>query len=84
MIKATKKENEEVLIEIKHRYEDKVLFSYTCENNTIKLTLLKAIEMKADLSYADLRFANLRYANLNYAKGTFVFNYGVKLKVVKQ
>jgi uncharacterized protein YjbI with pentapeptide repeats len=37
----------------------------------------------ADLSYADLRSADLSYADLSYAEGEFYFNYGVKLKVVK-
>jgi len=37
----------------------------------------------ADLRYANLCYADLRYANLCYAKGEFYFNYGVKLKVVK-
>jgi uncharacterized protein YjbI with pentapeptide repeats len=36
----------------------------------------------ADLSGANLRLANLRGANLSEAKGTFMFNCGVKLKVV--
>lgn len=41
----------------------------------------------ADLSFADLRSADLRSANLSSAdlrsaKGTFIFNFGVKMKVV--
>jgi uncharacterized protein YjbI with pentapeptide repeats len=41
----------------------------------------------ADLSWANLRGADLReadlsWANLRGAKGTFIFNWGVKLKVV--
>ena len=38
----------------------------------------------ADLSSADLRYADLSYADLRSAKGKFIFNYGVKLQVVKE
>ncbi len=58
-------------IKIKDR-NDKVLFTHTCDNNTITITLEKAISEGADLRYADLRYAdlegaNLRGANLRYA-----------------
>lgn len=49
--------------------------------NKVGKVLLK---IEADtLRGADLRGADLRAANLTGAKGTFVFNYGVKLMVVK-
>ena len=51
-------------IEIKDRYAGEVLFSHECENNTVKITLIKAIEENADLWSADLRDANLKNANL--------------------
>ena len=50
--------------------------------------LCRADLCRADLRGADLRGANLSGANLCWADlcradGTFIFNYGVKLKVVK-
>ena len=58
-------------IEIKSIY-GKVLFTQTCEYNTILLTLLEAIKRGADLGGADLGGADLggadlRSANLSYA-----------------
>ncbi len=38
----------------------------------------------ADLSYADLSSADLSSADLSSAKGTFIFNFGVKLRVVNE
>ena len=57
-----------IKIQIKSIYGS-ILFEYEKENNTIKDTLLKAIESGADLRYADLRYADLNDANLN--EGTF-------------
>ena len=37
----------------------------------------------ANLRSADLRSADLRFADLSSAKGTFTFNFRVKLKVVE-
>ena len=54
-------------IEIKDRDTGEVLFSHECENNTVKITLIKAIEENADLWNANLRDANLRNANLRNA-----------------
>ena len=53
-------------IEIKSIY-GQILFTHTCDNNTILTTLLEAIKSYADLSGADLSGANLRYANLSDA-----------------
>ena|SRR3990167_8092784 len=39
---------------------------------------------KANLSGADLRGADLRGADLSGAKGEFIFNFGVKLKVMNE
>jgi uncharacterized protein YjbI with pentapeptide repeats len=36
------------------------------------------------LSSANLSSANLSSANLRFAKGTFTFNYGVKLQIDKE
>ena len=55
-----------IKIEIKSVF-GKVLFSYEKENNTLKETILEAINSNADLSGANLRYADLRYANLRYA-----------------
>ena len=49
-----------------------VLFSYDCEDNTVKKTVEEAVRQKVDLFYvdfygADLRFANLKGAHLNNA-----------------
>ncbi len=49
-----------------------VLFSYTCENNSFKKTLIEAIKQhvslrNANLSYAVLRGVDLSNANLSYA-----------------
>ena len=53
-------------IEIKNIY-GQILFTHTCENNTIKVTLLEAIKRGANLRGADLSYANLSGANLSYA-----------------
>ena len=43
--------------------------------------LIYADLSNANLSNADLRNANLRNADLRNAEGTFIFNFGVKLKI---
>ena len=53
-------------IEIKSIYGD-VLFTYECEDNTIKTTLINAIESRADLSGANLSGADLSRADLSRA-----------------
>ena len=53
-------------IKIKSIYGD-VLFTRTCENNTILTTLQEAIKSGADLRYANLSGTNLSDANLGYA-----------------
>ena len=55
-----------IKIQIKSIYGS-ILFEYEKEKNTIKDTLLKAIESGADLSGANLSYANLSYANLSGA-----------------
>jgi uncharacterized protein YjbI with pentapeptide repeats len=47
-------------IEIKNRFNGKVLFIYDQENNSLKATLEAGIKVGADLSNADLRGAYLR------------------------
>ena len=44
-----------------------LLFSHTCEGNSIKLTIEKAVSMGANLRGANLRDADLRGANLRDA-----------------
>ncbi len=56
-----------IKIEIKNRFTGKILFEYSKDNNTIKDTVLKAIEDKADLRWANLSEANLSKANLSEA-----------------
>jgi uncharacterized protein YjbI with pentapeptide repeats len=77
-----KTEENVMKIEIRSRLTCDVLFSFECENNTIKLTIQAAIRAganlrdadlrdadlySADLYSADLRGANLRYADLRDA-----------------
>ena len=45
-----------------------LLFSYECENNDVKKTLLRAYLEGADLRWAYLEGANLQEANLGRAK----------------
>lgn len=59
-------------IEIKHKITGKVLVKIKGKNLSW-----------ADLRWADLRGADLRGADLSGAVGTFIFNWGVKLKIVK-
>ena len=54
-------------IEIKNRFTGKVLFEYENENNTIKDTLVKAVEQGAYLQDAYLQGADLRGADLRGA-----------------
>jgi uncharacterized protein YjbI with pentapeptide repeats len=53
-------------IKIKDR-KDRVVFTHTCDNNTIKITLEKAISEKVDLTGSNLTYANLTYADLRDA-----------------
>ena len=55
-----------IKIEIKSVFR-KVIFEYECENNTMKKTVEKAIEGKADLRWADLSSSDLRSADLRWA-----------------
>ena len=41
-------------IEIKNRYTGEVIYSYECENNTIKKTLEMAVSENANLENANL------------------------------
>jgi len=84
-------------IEIRSKDNNQILFS--CETESIKKAVERAVKNSVDLSSADLRFADLRsadlrfadlrsadlrYANLRFCKGDFIYNYGVKLKVVEE
>ena len=76
--------NNKIKIEIKNRYSESVIYEYECENNTIKITLEKAVEENINLyganlegAYlygANLKGANLEGANLNgaYLKGAYL------------
>jgi len=56
---------------IRNRFDDSVIFEHECENNTIKLTVEKAVIIGANLGDANLKCklgdANLGYANLRDA-----------------
>ena len=64
-------------IDIKNWETGKVIFSYTCENNTIEKTVEKAVKQGVNLTYANLKhysldsvnFKNvdLSYADLSYS-----------------
>jgi uncharacterized protein YjbI with pentapeptide repeats len=56
-----------VLIEIKNRFNDAVIFSHAQEDNSIKNTLELAFKSGANLDGANLDGANLRGANLEGA-----------------
>lgn len=56
-------------IEIKRRHTGLVISSYTCENNTMNMTVGNAIKCGANLSGANLIGANLSDADLSGAFG---------------
>ena len=51
-------------IEIKDRFNNEVIYSHECKNNTLKITCMKAVFDKISLYGADLYGADLRGANL--------------------
>lgn len=51
-------------IEIKNRIDGSVIFSHEREGNSIKITVIEAINAGVDMYSADLRGADLRGANL--------------------
>ena len=56
-----------MLIEIKNIFTKKLIYALDCENNTIKLTVKTAIELKVNLSEANMSGADLSGANLSDA-----------------
>ncbi len=66
-------------IEIKSCFTGNVLFSHEAEENSVKTTLLAAIEAKANLYGANLRGANLRGADLYGANLRGADLYGANL-----
>ena len=66
-------------IEIKNRFTGKVLFEYENENNTIKDTLVKAVEQGADLRGAYLQGADLQGADL---RGAYLQGAEIKSAIV--
>ena len=68
-----------VKIEIKNRWTGDVLFEYEKENNTLKDTVEKAIENRANLEGADLRGADLEGADLRGANLEGADLYGANL-----
>jgi uncharacterized protein YjbI with pentapeptide repeats len=67
-------------IEIKSRFTGEVLFSHEAEENSVKITLLAAIEAEANLREANLREADLRGANLYGANLREANLYGADLR----
>ena len=55
-----------MLIEIKNWQTNDVIFSYDCEDNTIKKTVEEAVKRGVNLSYANLNGAKLSYADLSH------------------
>ena len=51
-------------IVIKHYYTGKVLFAHTCEGNTQRVTVERAVSQDVSLRYADLSGFDLSNANL--------------------
>jgi len=84
-------------IEIKHKITGKVLLKVEAETLSyadLRVANLSYADLSsanlsgadligANLSNADLRGANLSNADLSNAKGTFIFNFGVRLEVKK-
>ena len=86
------------MIEIKHKITGKVLLKVEAETlrkanlrranlsgaNLREANLRGANLREANLSWANLSEANLSWADLRGAEGKFIFNWGVKLEVVKE
>ena len=68
-------------IQIKSWIDQHVI--YECEAENLKEAVEKAVKEIIDLRGANLRGADLRWADLHRVEGKFIFNYGVKLKVVE-
>ncbi len=56
-----------MLIEIKNWKTGDVIFSYDCEDNTIKKTVEEAVKRGVNLEYADLKYTDLSDADLSGA-----------------
>ena len=54
-------------IEIKNRFTNEVLYSHRCVDNTIKITLMSAVNSGIDLKRADLKGAKLNLMDLSFA-----------------
>jgi len=67
-------------IEIKHRYNDSVLFAHECEENSLKITLEMALKASANLYGANLYGADLGGANLYGANLRGADLYGANLR----
>lgn len=55
-------------IEIKNKITGKILFEFETENNSVKKTVMEAVNKRADLGGADLRCAYLGGADLRGIK----------------
>ena len=66
-------------IEIKNRFTNEVIFSHSCENNTIKITAEKAVEVRVNLEDANLYGARLEGASLDGASLIGANLYGASL-----
>ena len=66
-------------IKIKDRFNNEVIYSHECKNNTLKITCMKAVFDKISLYGADLYGADLRGADLCGAdlRGAAIVIYGM-------
>ncbi len=60
-------------IEIKNRFTGKVIFEFESENNTIKNTVMKALEANANFSNANFSNADFSNANFSIIKSDFFY-----------
>ncbi len=72
-----------MIIQIKNWIDDSVLFEHDCIDNSVKITLEKAVQEGANLKYAELNDAKLNYANLNGAKLNYAKLNGAELNDAK-
>jgi len=66
-------------IEIKNRFTNEVIFSHECEDNTLKITCMRAVLEEINLTYIDMSVANLRGADLSGADLRYVDLSGANL-----
>jgi hypothetical protein len=63
----TQQKENDMKIEIKHRFTGLVLFAHDAKENSLAITLAMAVKACVDLRYANLRYADLSRADLRDA-----------------